>query len=604
MTFRCLHQRCTEPRKRWHDFRRHFEPNWQPNRRAKSKAARLVDLATKQCELFMTPDGQPYATFRQDRLHTQPIKATAFRRWLADLGERQLAILPSRKVLDDVVLCLEARATRGTAAEVYLRCARVNETIFIDLANQKGEVVQITAEGWKVISDCPVKFVRTENMAPLPTPEHSGSWDELWQFVNVAPDERPVVRGFILDTLKGAGPYMTALVGGEQGSAKSTLCKVLRSLIDPVHKAPLRRLPRDEYDLTLAAEKNALCAFDNVSSLPQWLSDAVAALNTGTGFGTRKLWSQDEEHVYGVARPVVLNGIPDLCESADLLDRAVKITCPPIPGERKKDEDELEVPLRAARPRILGAVFDSVAAGLKNYGAVKLGQRSRMARSERWIAACELGSTMEGEFLAAYHRNREELTTLAIDNSVTATILLTWLEGRKGATWDGTATDLLIELSEYAPSLVLRSASFPKVPHKLSGELRRVAPALRKVGVQVELVRTKKRRGIRITSDNGSKPKGADEQVASQEMVTAAPEMPTLPTRAPTLPELTGGRLPFLLDYDVNEHRDGSASVHFRKLTDGERALLDPATESSLGVLKTGRMSFQFRKPTGFRCRW
>ena len=82
----------------------------------------------------------------------------------------------------------------------------------------------------------------------------------------------PLVRGWMLDCLKGCGPYTVLLVGGEQGSAKSTLCKAVRQAVDPVHKAPARRLQRDEYELAIAAQKNALLVFDNVSSLPQTIT--------------------------------------------------------------------------------------------------------------------------------------------------------------------------------------------------------------------------------------------------------------------------------------------------------------------------------------------
>ena len=37
----------------------------------------------------------------------------------------------------------------------------------------------------------------------------------------------------------------------------------------------------------------------------------------------------------------------------------------------------------------VGAILDAVSAGLRNYDNVKLGSLPRMARSARWIAACE-----------------------------------------------------------------------------------------------------------------------------------------------------------------------------------------------------------------------
>jgi hypothetical protein len=90
--------------------------------------------------------------------------------------------------------------------------------------------------------------------------------------------------------------------------------------------------------LSLAAEFNALMCYDNVSFLPQWFSDALASLATGSGFGCRKFHCQDDEVIFGDARPIIINGIPDFAESPDLLDRAIKVTMRPI-AERRTDEE-------------------------------------------------------------------------------------------------------------------------------------------------------------------------------------------------------------------------------------------------------------------------
>jgi hypothetical protein len=47
------------------------------------------------------------------------------------------------------------------------------------------------------------------------------------------------------------------VLSGEQGSAKSSFCAVLRSLLDP-NTAPLRALPREDRDLFIAANNKGL----------------------------------------------------------------------------------------------------------------------------------------------------------------------------------------------------------------------------------------------------------------------------------------------------------------------------------------------------------
>ena len=60
----------------------------------------------------------------------------------------------------------------------------------------------------------------------------------------------------------------------------------------------------------MIAATNGWClAFDNVSVIQAWLSDALCRLATGGGFATRGLYTDDEETIIDAQRPVVLNGV-------------------------------------------------------------------------------------------------------------------------------------------------------------------------------------------------------------------------------------------------------------------------------------------------------
>jgi hypothetical protein len=69
-------------------------------------------------------------------------------------------------------------------------------------------------------------------------------------------------------------PLPLLTIAGEQGSAKTVLTKILRALVDP-NAAPARALPREERELMIAANNGHILAFDNLSGLPSWLSDAL-----------------------------------------------------------------------------------------------------------------------------------------------------------------------------------------------------------------------------------------------------------------------------------------------------------------------------------------
>ena len=122
----------------------------------------------------------------------------------------------------------------------------------------------------------------------------------------------------------------------------------------------------------IAANNGYLLAFDNLSGLPNWLSDALCRLATGGSFAVRQLYTDDEEVLFEAARPILLNGIEEVVSRPDLGDRAIFLTLAPIGEAQRRPESELWREFEIARPRILGALLDAVVHGLRAMGRVHL----------------------------------------------------------------------------------------------------------------------------------------------------------------------------------------------------------------------------------------
>jgi ABC-type phosphate/phosphonate transport system ATPase subunit len=61
---------------------------------------------------------------------------------------------------------------------------------------------------------------------------------------------------------------------GEEGAAKSTLKRLIKRLVDPSAIETLT-LPTDLNQLTQILAHNYIAYFDNVSYIPDWLSDQL-----------------------------------------------------------------------------------------------------------------------------------------------------------------------------------------------------------------------------------------------------------------------------------------------------------------------------------------
>jgi hypothetical protein len=325
--------------------------------------------------LFHTPSGVAYADLEIDQhRETWPIRGRQFRAWLRRRHyERRGEALGSatiRSILD----LLEARAQFDAPERaIHVRVAHHQGCVYLDLADHRWQAVEVGHDGWRLMTYPPVRFRRAAGMLPLPIPERGGSIETLASFLNLpARDDQVLVVSWLLGALQHCGPFPLLAIAGEQGSAKTVLSKILRASIDP-NMAPVRALPREERDLMIAANNAHVLAFDNLSSLPSWLSDALCRLASGGSFALRQLYTDADEVLFQAARPTILNGIEDVITRQDLADRAIFLTMGSLRDEQRRPEAEIWREFELARPRILGALLDAAAHGFRMQACTSIG---------------------------------------------------------------------------------------------------------------------------------------------------------------------------------------------------------------------------------------
>lgn len=501
-------------------------PDWQPTdgdnvaateekttRDENSMRSQMVAIG-RQVELFRAPDsdGDVYGTIRiSDHGETYALNRKPFRRWLAGQLWQREGRAATSGAIDEAITVLSAIARfEGPANPVAVRVAEHEGVYYLDLSDDEWRAVQISKSGWLIISNPPVKFIRPRGVCPLAHPVKGGAIEDLWRFVNVASKaDRALVVSWLVAALRPSGPFPILAVYGEQGSAKSTTCRVLRALVDP-NVAPLRAEPRDERDLVIAARNAWLLGFDNLSSIKPALSDALCRLSTGGGFSTRELYSDGDEILFQSMRPVLLNGITEIVSRPDLLDRAITLRLAPIaPGERRT-EKSLWAEFDQARPGILGALLDAVVEGLRNFENVTLSALPRMADFAQFAVAAEPAFGLpSGTFLSAYTGNREEANEAAIEASSIGGSLLRFMEGKP--CWKGACSDLLtaLEADAHSDERTRKQNTWPKNGRAMRSALDRIAPNLRALGINVRhLQRTGRVRPVELarTSDRPSQP--------------------------------------------------------------------------------------------------
>jgi hypothetical protein len=459
----------------------------EENQKRASKTERLIKLALDEAELFHNADMKAYATIRNDgHRETYSLRSKSFRTWLSGRLWKENREGCGGQIVQDALGTIEAHAIHdGSCHSVHVRLALQKDRIYLDLGSDRFDVVEITSTGWRILEDQNVvKFRRPSGMAAFPYPKESGSIDALKRYVNLAnPDEWPLIVGFILGCFHPSGPYPIIAVTGEQGSAKSTLLKVIKAITDP-SMAPLRSTPRELRDLAISANNSWTLAFDNLSDITGWLSDGLCRLATGGGFSTRALYSDDEETIFDTKRPVMLNCIDNVIRRHDLADRAIIVNLAVIPEEQRIPEKEFWGDFVDDAPEILGAILDAISCALRNIYTVHLTSYPRMADFAKWVTAAEPALGWEPKtFLKAYRQNIHEVTSLTMDADLVGTAVNVFMEDQP--TWEGTATELLDRLEGTADDRTKKAHGWPKGAHVLPGKLKRSATALRSHGIEV-----------------------------------------------------------------------------------------------------------------------
>lgn len=462
-----------------------------------SQAETLLRLAGA-ATLFHDPAGRTYAAVPiNGHVEVHEIRSTGFRRWLTRQFYREENRPPSSQAIQDAVGILDARATYdGPVEKVFVRVAERGDRIYIDLGDDTWRAVEVDAAGWRIVATPPVRFRRPSGMESLPDPARGGTIDRLRDFVNVEADELPLFIAWLAAALRPTGPYPILVLIGEQGSAKSTHARLARRMIDP-HVSPLRCEPKESRDLMVGAVNGWIVALDNLSTIPPWLSDALCRLSTGGGFATRTLYSNDEETFLDATRPVILTGISDFVSRGDLIDRSLFIHLPAIPEEKRRTEGQVWRDFEAEAPKLFGALLDALAGGLRMLPGVRSPKLPRLADFALFGQAVSraLGHPPDS-FLTAYDANRRDANESAVEDSPVAGAVR-HLASR--GSWTGTAAELQRELTAIVSERVAESKHWPRSARGMSSTLRRLAPALRMVGVEVDFgERTKKARPITI----------------------------------------------------------------------------------------------------------
>lgn len=499
--------------------------------RGSSQAAVLVRLAEKNYRMLASEDGRPYAVKRSGPNVALLLRGKGtLRAQLARIyADQYKGRVPAAAALTDALTVLEGRAAEQVREPVYLRLAWHEGRVVLDLGTADGACAVTGPGGWSQERRSPVLFRRTKLTSPIPDPVRDGDGlGMLRSLLNAEEREFRLIVGWLIAALIPDMPHPIMALRGEQGSAKSSTAQMLANLIDP-SPAPLRSVPRDIKQWAVTASASWAVALDNVSAVPGWLSDTLCKAVTGDGYVDRVLYSDDDVTVLAFRRVILMTSIDPGALAGDLAERLLVIELKPISDGDRLPDAEVRAAYADSRPAILGSLLDLLVLVLAMLPRLSMDRMPRMADFARVLKAVD--AVQRWTTLDDYLSAATDVTADVLGGDVFASAVIALAS--RTSEWRGTATELLAAVVTPDP----RPKEWPKDATRASGRLKRLATALRAIGIEVTETRSTDRNRTRLYRieqctgrSSGDSRKPASEASTASDVASDVQEPPDVAT--------------------------------------------------------------------------
>ena len=443
-------------------------------------ATLLVKIARDRYDLGIDTEDQAFVVRKGSHLVSASLD-TEVRGTLASEYFDLTGRAAPKSAVADAVATLEGYCRRSEPRRRFLRVARSSDASWLDLGGADHRAVRVDQDGWSIADRGPVLFKRTTLTGPLPWPVEA-SWSELdalWKWAPMDEQDRSLVLAFLVCALIPDVPHPILGIFGQQGAGKTTAMRTIVELLDP-GPVPIRKPPRDDNTWITAASGSWFVALDNLSGVPEWLSDALCRAVTGEGDIRRRLYTNGDLATFAFRRVVLLTGIDPGLLAGDLADRIVTVRLEAIGDDRRRDEAELAEAWWNERPSLLGALLDLTRHVLKNLETrPSLLRRPRMADFARIVDAVDAVTGSHGLEWYLDQQRRDAMESLSGDPFVLMLVSVI------SEPFHGTAAELLQAAQSSVPGGAV-PRSWPTNPRDVTFKLRRWAPVLRKVGWRLD----------------------------------------------------------------------------------------------------------------------
>ena len=459
-----------------------------------------------------------------------------FEDYLMHLCYTSTGNIPYRDAVKQAISVLSYAASRKEKNRLSNRVAwdpSGDGSIWVDTADSQNRAYHITKNGWKLTTQVPILFQRHQHQQPLPTATPNGKIEKLLPFINVGNhrNSKTSQHQQLLLIVQTASylipdiPHPINAMYGCRGSHKSSTQKILKRLIDP-SSVETQSPPNNPKDALQILDHHYIPIFDNLNTLPRWLSDTFCRAVTGEGQETRQLYTDDKAFIRQLSRCIMLNGVNLPITQSDLLSRT--IMHPTEPTSKHIAEAELNKAFAEIQGEILGSLFDVIVKALQLRDSVLVPETDfRLADFFKWghLIAEALGYG-GGEFVVAMEENLKSQHDADQENNVVVDVFLKIIGedlevsfATENKPWRIASKCLYDRATDKAVSMgVNTSRKWPKTPQDFVRKLNESKDTIVYKGWNYERYHVENERGIdlwRITQPSDPSDKKPNSQTST-----------------------------------------------------------------------------------------
>lgn len=377
---------------------------------------------------------------------------------------------------------------QNNPVRIYNRVAgNMNKKIVYFLSDSTWKSIIVTADGWRFGRTKKIKFLRHSTDKPQVIPQAGGNYlDLILPKLNMDRDDAILYAVFMIQGLSRSSSHYAAVISSKPGTGKSTLTKQTSELIDPIQSSATLT-PSSESDLISMLSNSYLAAFDNTAPLSTTFSNILCAAITGSTEMKRKLYSTNDPVVLNLHNLVIINGVDVVPRKSDLIDRALYFELKPIQKAQRKTDAEIWDRFNKDKPKILGAMFDTLSKAMGILPTLKMDESYRMADAHQQMVAIAVAlGISQGEFQRILDKNRKKLEETYAEQNEFVNFVIGFMQ--KHEKFDVSVSVLFKNMKE---NIVGSDKFFPKTPSTLSRKLNEERDALLHAGYRFSVHKEK-----------------------------------------------------------------------------------------------------------------